>query len=40
MYNIILTNSAIKDIERLDIITKNRIGKKLKLFSKNPIRLC
>jgi mRNA interferase RelE/StbE len=37
MYKIILADRAVKDIERLDVATKKRIGEKLKLFSSDPL---
>ena len=37
MYKIIFAERAVKDIEKLDIVTKKRIGEKLKLFSSDPL---
>jgi mRNA interferase RelE/StbE len=37
MYKIEITNRAVKDIEKLDLVTKKRIGERLKLFSVNPL---
>ena len=37
MYKIIITDRASKDIEKLDISTKKRIGERLKSFSANPL---
>ncbi|MBN2543832.1 type II toxin-antitoxin system RelE/ParE family toxin [bacterium] len=38
MYNIIITERALRDINKLDSGLKNRIGKKLKQFTKNPLK--
>ena len=38
MYKVIITAHAVKDIEKIDIITKKRIGEKLKLFSSDPLK--
>lgn len=38
MYKIIITDRAIKDIEKLDIAEKKRIGEKLKLYAADPFR--
>ena len=35
-YKIIITATAKKDINKLDIVIKKRIGKKILLYSKNP----
>ena len=35
-FNILYTNTAYKDIKKLDIVVKKRIGKKIKEYSKNP----
>lgn len=37
MYKIIFAERAVRDIEKLDIVTKKRIGEKLKLFSFDPL---
>lgn len=37
MYKIVITDRAVRDIERIDLPTKKRIGEKLKLFSANPL---
>jgi mRNA interferase RelE/StbE len=37
MYKILITNRASRDIEKLDISTKKRIGERLKSFSANPL---
>ena len=36
MYEIILTNRAIKDLDSLDPDTRRRIGKKLEEYADNP----
>jgi len=38
MYKILITERAVRDIEKLDITIKKRIGEKLKLFSSNPLQ--
>ena len=38
VYKIIITERAVKDIEKLDIKTKKRIGTKLKHYSKEPFK--
>ena len=38
MYKIIITERALKDIEKLDIKTKKRIGTKLKHYSEDPLK--
>jgi mRNA interferase RelE/StbE len=37
MYKILITDRASRDIEKLDISTKKRIGERLKSFSSNPL---
>ena len=37
-YQLIFTNRAVKDIEKLDGETKKRIGEKLKEYAKDPIK--
>jgi len=37
MYKILFTHRAVKDIEKLDILTKKRIKEKLEIFSTNPL---
>ena len=37
MYKILITKRAIKDLERIDIKTKSRIGDKIKLLINDPI---
>lgn len=37
MYKILITDRALRDIEKLDLLTKKRIGEKLELFSSNPL---
>jgi mRNA interferase RelE/StbE len=37
MYKILITDRASKDIEKLDISIKKRIGERLKSFSANPL---
>ena len=37
MHKILVTDRAVKDIEKLDLVTKKRIGEKLKLFAANPL---
>ena len=37
MYKIVITDRAARDVEKLDLITKKRIGEKLKLYSSNPL---
>lgn len=37
MYKILITDRAVKDIEKLDLLTKKRIGEKLKLFAADPL---
>jgi len=37
MYKIVITERAVRDIEKLDLKTKKRIGEKLKLFSSDPM---
>ena len=37
IYKIIFTNRAIKDLSKIDDSTKDRIGKKLKEFSIDPL---
>ena len=37
-YTIIFTNRAIKDLKRVDNKTKKRIGNKLKIYSKYPLK--
>lgn len=38
MYKIVVTERAAKDIEKLEIVNKRRIGEKLKLFSSEPLK--
>jgi mRNA interferase RelE/StbE len=38
MYKIVITDRAVRDIEKLDLATKKRIGEKLKAFSANPLQ--
>lgn len=38
MHKILITDRAVRDIEKLDLVTKKRIGEKLKLFSSNPLK--
>ncbi|OGH10111.1 MAG: hypothetical protein A2152_02315 [Candidatus Levybacteria bacterium RBG_16_35_6] len=35
-YKLLYTNTAFKDIKKLDIVAKKRIGKKIEEFSKDP----
>ena len=35
-YKIFYTETAAKDIEKLDRVSKKRIGKKIKIFSQRP----
>jgi len=37
-YNLIYTRNALRDIKRLDSVAKKRIGKKLKIFSSDPLK--
>jgi len=37
MYKIVITDRAARDVEKLDLITKKRIGEKLKLYASNPL---
>ncbi len=37
VYNLIYTNTAYKDIKKLDIVAKKRIGKKITEYSNNPL---
>ena len=36
-YKLIYTNTAYKDIKKLDIVAKKRIGKKIEEYSKDPL---
>ncbi len=36
-YKLLYTNTAFKDIKKLDIVVKKRIGKKIKEYSKDPL---
>ena len=36
-YKLIYTNTAYKDIKKLDIVAKKRIGKKIQEYSKDPL---
>ncbi len=36
-YKLVYTNTAYKDIKKLDIVAKKRIGKKIKEYSKGPL---
>ena len=36
-YKLIYTNTAYKDIKKLDIVVKKRIGKKIEEYSKDPL---
>lgn len=36
-YKLIYTNTAYKDIKKLDIVAKKRIGKKIEEHSKDPL---
>jgi len=38
VYKVLITERAIKDIEKLDAKTKKRIGEKLKFYSKEPLK--
>ncbi len=38
MYKIILTARSVKDINKLDLSTKRRIGEKLRYFSSEPLK--
>ena len=35
-YKLVYTKTAFKDIQKLDKVVQKRIGKKIKLYSKNP----
>jgi len=37
MYKILFTKRALKDLEKIDIKTKTRIGNKIKLLTNDPI---
>ncbi len=37
MYKIIITKRAARDLDLLDLVIKNRIGKKLKEYATDPI---
>jgi len=37
MYKILITQRALRDIEKLDVPTKKRLKEKLELFSANPL---
>ncbi len=39
MYKILITKRAIKDLEKIDIKTKSRIGDKIKLLINEYLRL-
>jgi len=36
-YKLVYTNTAYKDIKKLDIVARKRIGKKIEEYSKGPI---
>ncbi|MDP2693231.1 MAG: type II toxin-antitoxin system RelE/ParE family toxin [bacterium] len=36
-YKLLYTNTAYKDIKKLDIVVKKRIGKKIEEYSKDPL---
>ena len=36
-YKLLYTKSAFKDISKLDPVAKHRIGKKLRLYSQQPL---
>jgi len=38
MYRVVFTQRAIKDLEKIDKETQNRIAKKLKQYAEDPIR--
>ena len=38
MYKVVITERAIRDIEKLDLQIRKRIGEKLEDFSKDPFR--
>ena len=38
IYKLIFTNRAIKDLKKIDNKIKERIGNKLKIYSKNPLK--
>lgn len=38
MYKIVITEKAVKDLENIDKEMKNRIAKKLKKYSKEPLK--
>lgn len=35
-YKVVYTQTAVRDIEDLDIVSKKRLGKKIEFFSKKP----
>lgn len=37
MFEIVLTDKAVKDLQNIDKMSISRIGKKLKEYSKNPL---
>ena len=37
-YKLLYTETAVKDIQKLDSVTKKRIKKKLELYSSDPLR--
>ncbi|MEK7551693.1 MAG: type II toxin-antitoxin system RelE/ParE family toxin [Patescibacteria group bacterium] len=36
-YKLIYTNIAYKDIKKLDIVARKRVGKKIEVYSKDPL---
>ncbi len=38
MYKVVFTQRALKDLEKMDEETKNRIAKKLKEYSEKPLK--
>jgi len=39
VYKIVLTARSVKDINKLDLSTKKRIGEKLSYFSSDPLNM-
>jgi len=40
MYKVVLAQRAVKDLEKIDKETKDRIATKLKEYSANPMKYC